>query len=78
MLEAVKLFNIHGYNLIQENRNIVLRKHFPLESALTPDKELEKEDDRKMDDLIRNIGAGLADRVRLPLEYMLKHELLYS
>lgn len=78
MLEAVKLFNIQGYNLIHENRHVVLRKHFPLEMTLTPDEELKKEDDKKMDDLIRTIGAGLPDRVRLPLEYMLKHELLYK
>ncbi len=70
MLEAVKLFNIQGYNLIHENRNVVLRKHFPLEMTLTPNEEFKKEDDKKMDDLIRTIGAGLPDRVRLPLEYM--------
>lgn len=78
MLESVKLFNIKGYNRIYENRNVVLRKHFAMESALIPSEELKKEDDKKMDELIRNVGTGLSDRLRLPLEYMLKHLLLYK
>ncbi|MCM1300992.1 MAG: KAP family NTPase [Bacteroides cellulosilyticus] len=78
MLEAVKLFNIQGYNLIYENRNVVLRKHFALESALTPSEELAKTDAKNLEVLIRNVANGLPDKVRLPLEYMLKYELLYE
>lgn len=78
MLEAIKLFNIQGYHQIYENRNTVLRKHFPIESALIPSEELKKEDDKKINELIKHIGEGLSDKVRIPLEYMLAHELLHK
>lgn len=77
MLEAIKLFHIHGYNLLYENRNIILREHSASDFVLKSSDELSLNEETNLDNLIKECCSGLSGKTRTSLEEILK-KLLHT